>query len=639
MSRVLVAIVLAVALMVLGVCLYSRLRQTGEAVIDDPRYSSPFLNVRPDVKYVGDESCARCHESEANSYKHHPMGRSAAPIAQIVGLEEYDSSRHNPFSAAGFQFSVEHREDQVFHKEVRFDREGKSQTEFEVEVKYVIGSGTRGRSYAIDRDGYLFQSAIGWFNRHGVWDLSPGFERNPHSDRAITAECLFCHCNRVEPVEHSLNHYHLPVFHGYTIGCERCHGPGELHVRRHTEESELNDLDDTIVNPARLEPALREAVCQQCHLQGQKRILKRGRRPFDFRPGLPFEIFWSVFVKPPETSEELLAVGQVEQMQSSRCFRASDGKLGCVSCHDPHVDPLPAVRVGFYRARCLNCHIESSCSLPLAVRRQTSNEDSCVACHMPRFQSADVAHTAVTDHRIRGHAQAEDARQHIREAAEKPLDLAGRLLVSFRSGSAPALNDESSRDWAIALVKLAENYQGDRKARRRFAEPALLALEKAVQASRDDLPAMVAKGIALWLLDRPQEGFAAFESVLAIAPQREEALSAAATLSARLGRHDDAIGYWRRALAVNPWITRYHSELAKSLTIHRKWPEAIEECRVAIRLNPFDLEARQTLVFSCLQLGRKDLARAEFERMMALDPPNPDSLRRLFGSQLSGKAR
>src|SRR5207253_975908 len=81
---------------------------------------------------------------------------------------------------------------------------------------------------------------------------------------------------------------------------ERCHGPGELHVQRQRERrTEPGDWDDTIVNPSRLEPALREAVCEQCHLQGQARVLRRGRGVFDYRPGLPLHLSWTVFEKPP----------------------------------------------------------------------------------------------------------------------------------------------------------------------------------------------------------------------------------------------------------------------------------------------------------------------------------------------------
>src|SRR5262245_6637717 len=35
-----------------------------------------YQNTRPEVKYVGDATCAECHPKEAESYRRHPMGRS-----------------------------------------------------------------------------------------------------------------------------------------------------------------------------------------------------------------------------------------------------------------------------------------------------------------------------------------------------------------------------------------------------------------------------------------------------------------------------------------------------------------------------------------------------------------------------------
>src|SRR5260370_1455425 len=81
---------------------------------------------------------------------------------------------------------------------------------------------------------------------------------------------LPCHARTAERVEHAESRYHEPLFRqGSAIGCERCHGPGELHVHRREDSAWMGGgFDETIVNPGRLEPALREAVCQQCHLQG-----------------------------------------------------------------------------------------------------------------------------------------------------------------------------------------------------------------------------------------------------------------------------------------------------------------------------------------------------------------------------------
>src|SRR5207249_3474992 len=145
---------------------------------------------------------------------------------------------------------------------------------------------------------------ISWFSQKEQWDLSPGYTGDRLFDRPIVPQCLFCHCNDARPVVGTVNRYEQPLFRWHAIGCERCNGPGELHVRS-------GDRLD-IVNPARLDPALREAVCEQCHLQGESRVARRGREsPFDYRPGLPLYAFSSVFVRLPELRDNK-AVDQVE---------------------------------------------------------------------------------------------------------------------------------------------------------------------------------------------------------------------------------------------------------------------------------------------------------------------------------------
>jgi hypothetical protein len=162
---------------------------------------SPYRNVRSDVRYVGDEACARCHAALAAAYRKHPMSRSLALVSQAGDLERYDLASHDHFEAQSFQYQVERRGQQLFHRETRLDAAGKVLTETKAEVQFALGSGTRGRSYLVNHDGCLFQSPISWFSQANRWDLAPGYEdRNLHFSRQVTARCLFCHANQVEAV-------------------------------------------------------------------------------------------------------------------------------------------------------------------------------------------------------------------------------------------------------------------------------------------------------------------------------------------------------------------------------------------------------------------------------------------------------
>ncbi len=262
-----------------------------------PWPSTPWLNAQPDVKYVGDSACARCHPRIAETFRRHPMGRSLAPIG--AGQEQPDSTV--TFEAGESRYTVERRSRHVIHRESRIDDAGHVLAQVEAEVKYSLGAGTRGISYLIEHDGRLFQSPISWYRPKNRLDISPGYDvNNSHFDRPIVAECLFCHANRVEPVAHTLNRYEPPIFRGEAIGCERCPGPGELHVR-HPERVDGRDL--TIVNPQHLEPPLRDAVCEQCHLQGDHRIDRLGRDMFDYRPGLPLIEFFAIFGRTDQDPE------------------------------------------------------------------------------------------------------------------------------------------------------------------------------------------------------------------------------------------------------------------------------------------------------------------------------------------------
>ncbi len=159
------------------------------------------------------------------------MGRSLEPIGSAPAVGFARPTGTTTFGAAPSVFTVERRDGREIHREAFLD-EGKVLAEVEGEVAYAVGSGSRSISYLVEHDGRLFESPITWYAQKQQWDLSPGYEKtSAHFDRPIDPDCLFCHSNRVEHVALSTNRYKEPIFQGYAIGCERCHGPGELHAR------------------------------------------------------------------------------------------------------------------------------------------------------------------------------------------------------------------------------------------------------------------------------------------------------------------------------------------------------------------------------------------------------------------------
>ncbi len=596
---------------------------------DDPRltFQTRYRNARPDVRYVGDDACIRCHREMAEAYRKHPMARSLAPVAQADQVERFDAGAHNPFDASGFRYEVDRTDHGMIHAEKRLNSKDQVVGELKAEVQYVLGSGVRGRSYLVEHDGFLFQSPASWYAETKVWDLAASYRsRNRHFTRPVGAECIYCHANRAEAVDNSLNHFRTPVFQGYAIGCERCHGPGELHVQWRESNKNFAGEDDTIVVPDRLDSELRESVCQQCHLQAVIRSVKRNRRREDYRPGLPLKLFVSFFVLPPNKMDTKRAVSQVEQMYASRCFQQSGRKaarLGCLTCHDPHYFPAASEKVKYYRDRCLTCHVEMDCGLKLSVRRLKSPKGNCIACHMPSVASSNVAHTAITDHRI------------VRLAGvDRPGASAGNgapekyPLVPFFNNEGDSSNPENQRDLGVALVKLAS-----RRPSPKLGQLALPLLDVGLQRWPDDVPAWEAKGYALHYQEKNEEALDAFRHALQLAPDREWSLFGAAQLASQLGRSEAAVTFWQRAIALNPWNWEYHDELAKVYAHRQEWKNAAEQCQETLKLNIAASETRKLLVKCLLRLGEKTKARKEFEILLDFEPPDPEALRRWFAEE------
>ncbi|MGC2661579.1 MAG: cytochrome c3 family protein [Bryobacteraceae bacterium] len=318
----------------------------------------------------GEGQCATCHPKEAKRFLASPMGQSIGPTDDVGG-------GHVQQQSSGSDVWIEVRHGQMTH---RLSERGLTAA---YPVAYQVGYGVRGKSYLVNVGGYLLESPVSWYRDHG-WDISPGYEglRLIDFDRPVTETCLFCHANATRFTDADQRR----VIPGSVtaITCERCHGEGNDHAKHPTA---LN-----IVNPAKLRPAERDSICEQCHLEGDTRVVNPKKSAESFHAGSKLEDTLVTYLSGERVSAGE-AVSQVEELARSRCFRASGERLWCGTCHDPHGERVN--RQQQIKAVCTSCHQ----NLSLAAHGEGTKE--CVSCHMPARPTSNIAHVSVTDHRIR----------------------------------------------------------------------------------------------------------------------------------------------------------------------------------------------------------------------------------------------
>jgi hypothetical protein len=357
---------------------------------------SPWLNTSPDVAYVGSDACAECHQPQQASHLQTPHSRALAEIRE--SQEPPDGEFVH--AASNRKYQVYRRDGKLRHRELLASDETVELADHP--LRYLIGSGENSRSYLVESGGFLIESPVTWYRDSQAWAMSPGYDAPRHAgfERMVGQTCLDCHAGRVEPVQSNRFRVQLQEL---SIGCESCHGPGQLHVQRHSSGSAPEGEQDwTIVHPARLSRAANEDVCARCHMQGVATILRSGKNIADFRPGLRLTDYRIEFgLQRPNLS--MRVVGHFEQMRLSRCYSQSS-TMTCTTCHNPHQRPADAV--AHYRNTCLRCHELDSCGVEHAERLRQDARDNCVSCHMPRSPT-DIPHFAFTHHRIAVHQDQE----------------------------------------------------------------------------------------------------------------------------------------------------------------------------------------------------------------------------------------
>jgi predicted CXXCH cytochrome family protein len=588
-----------------GVLLYAPWRAR-PPIIESPSFAlppisaSPFLNTRAGVGYIGSARCRSCHAAEHASFAHTGMGRSMALVD--LAREPGDAAFDHPPSKR--RYEVVRRDGQMIHRELLRTDATEEIVLSEYPVAYVVGSGRHSLTYLALADGFLVESPITWYRARNGWGMSPGYDRPEHDgfERAVGTGCLMCHAGDAQAVDGSLHRMHIrePV-----IGCERCHGPGALHVEDRNRPAP-GTIDYTIVNPAHLSRELAEAICQQCHLRTSALVVARGRALADYRPGLPLADFRHDF-RLQASDRSMTVVGHVEQMHLSRCYQGA-ATFSCLTCHDPHGEPAPAEREAHFRAVCLRCHDAGRCKATAALRQQHSPSNSCIACHMPAAPT-EILHLAFTHHRVGIH----DLTRVAAAAEVRPTALS--TLEPFLDQSRLSEIDRT-RSLGMGYVEVAKQCKDPALANQYAARAMALLGDARARGLRDGgVDAALAR---LRFATGTDSAASLAEAALAddrLDPHdRCDALFLVADGLARAGYHREAIPKLRELAT----LRRHSVQMLLLADCQRRVddPGYVETLQQAVRINPRLVPVHAHLAEH--YRGQGDPARAEYHRKRAV---------------------
>jgi Tfp pilus assembly protein PilF len=509
---------------------------------------------KADVSVPGNEACARCHSEIYKSYLATAMARASGPAPQGFLPGEFDDK------VSGVRYRIYESDGRVW---MNYER-GRDLSGTR-ELLYFIGSGKKGRTYLFSDDGYLFEAPINWYSQENRWNMTPAYTQAREIPMNLPAysSCLNCHTSGVQPhVSGTTNKYPDMAFLHDGITCERCHGSGEAHA----------DGKGPIVNPTKLPPERRDAICMECHFEGTVAEEQRHKRLYEFQPGERLSDYVHYFVLRDNESHETQALSQVEALSLSVCKRRSGDRLWCGTCHDPHSEPAAADKAAYYRGKCLRCHTEA-----FAAKHHPSRPD-CAGCHMPPLPSKDVGHTQATDHRI------------LRNPSTIPLQnepAAREARLDAFPGDAASL--VTTRDLAMAWETLAE--RGVSGADRKAEE----FLRKALKETPDDPRLLSDYAFEEQKHGHEREARDLYQHALQARPSANTAATNLGILEARMGGLQHAVRLWQQAFQRVPYRSEIGMNLARAFCAAGQKDDARHYVERVLEFNPDDTVARQML--------------------------------------------
>jgi predicted CXXCH cytochrome family protein len=531
-------------------------------------------------------------------------------------------------------------------------------------VNYIIGSGQHTNSHIQSVNGYLNQMPMTFYTQKKTWDLPPGFEdgHNSRFMRKIGLECMSCHNSYPDFVLGSENKY-MAVEKG--IGCERCHGPGSIHVHQRQTTSPIDTskyIDYSIVNPAKLSIDRQFDICQRCHLQGNA-VLKDGKSFYDFRPGMVLSDYMTVFLpKYKNADDEFIMASHADRLKQSQCFIKSMEAAGavassasatgvnklkpyknamtCITCHNPHVS-VKETNKNVFNDACLKCHGEGANgaenhglggveaqgtnavahSSLFCSKKGITRTANCVGCHMPNSGSIDIPHVTVHDHYIR-----------------KPLSRQDKQGIKTFIGLY-AINEKNPS--AIVKAKAYLNQYEKFEHQEYYLDSAAFYLKDKTDAElRSNLEPLVQLyftknnfGQIIAYINRLGDDYLLKSKLITASYSNDNAWTCYRIGEAlyKSGNVPRAAGYFKKSVELAPFVLDFRNKYASALASNKQLPEAAQQYNEILKEHPKHVSALTNLGYVKLAQGNPGEAESLYNRALKLDPDYEPLLMNLAG--------
>jgi hypothetical protein len=318
-----------------------------------------FAFLQVGASSVSGATCATCHKQQAQTQPLTSMGHALELVPDCTILKEHPQLT---FASGPYKYTITRDGDRSIYSVTD------GTATITVPIGWALGLGEAGQTYVFERNGVYYESRVSFYQATGGLDLTFGAA-------AIKPANLEQAAGREMPPREAL-------------ACFQCHSTGAVR--------------GNVLDTGELKPGVR---CENCHPQAahhMERVLagdaKGAQMPHlaamsaeetsDFC-GRCHRTWADVTQHGPYSPANVRF--QPYRLANSKCYDASDPRISCIACHNPHVEVVRGA--ANYDARCLACHSGKQKICPVA-------KQDCTNCHMPKI-GLPGAHRQFTDHQIR----------------------------------------------------------------------------------------------------------------------------------------------------------------------------------------------------------------------------------------------